>query len=138
VETYASDGAILSAIGSGRGGTPPGSLAEALALAQSGDEVARQAFARAGRALGQGLSGLVNLLNPPLVVLSGEGISASDMFMDALGEELARGSFSSAAADCRLVVRPLPDETWARGAAAAMLRQGVLRYLMALTGEIPL
>jgi predicted NBD/HSP70 family sugar kinase len=138
VETYASDGAILSAIGSGRGGTPPGSLAEALALAQSGDEVARQAFARAGRALGQGLSGLVNLLNPPLVVLSGEGISASDMFMDALGEELARGSFSSAAADCRLVVRPLPDETWARGAAAAMLRQGVLRYLMALTGQIPL
>jgi hypothetical protein len=36
------------------------------------------------------------------------------------------------------VVRPLPDETWARGAAAAMLRQGVLRYLMALTTEVPL
>ncbi len=138
VETYASDGAILSVIGSGRGGIPPGSLAEALELAQSGDEVARQAFARAGRALGQGLSGLVNLLNPPLVVLSGEGISASDMFMDALGNELTRGSFSTAAEDCRLVVRPLPDETWARGAAAAMLRQGVLRYLMALTSEVPL
>jgi predicted NBD/HSP70 family sugar kinase len=136
LETYASDQAILTAV-AGSGESAPGSLAEALDLARGGDEAARQAFARAGRALGQGLSGLVNLLNPPLVVLSGEGVSASAMFMDALTEEMARGSFSSAAADCRLVVRPLPDETWARGAAAAMLRQGVLRYLMALTPEIP-
>jgi len=36
VETYASDGAILSAIGSGRGGPPPGSLAEALAQVELG------------------------------------------------------------------------------------------------------
>jgi predicted NBD/HSP70 family sugar kinase len=137
LETYASDQAILTAVGRGHGTAAPASLTEALELAQQGDEVARLAFADAGRALGQGLSGLVNLINPPLVVLSGEGISASDMFMDALSEEMARDSFSSAAADCRLVVRPLPDETWARGAAAAMLRHGVLRYLMALTAEIP-
>jgi predicted NBD/HSP70 family sugar kinase len=137
VETYASDEAIMLGIAAARA-APPGTLAEAIELAHAGDEAAREAFTRAGRALGQGLSGLVNLLNPPLVILSGEGISASDLFIDALSDELARNTFSSAAADCRLVVRPLPDETWARGAAATMLRRGVLHSLMALTGDIPL
>jgi predicted NBD/HSP70 family sugar kinase len=81
---------------------------------------------------------IVNLLNPPLVILSGEGISASDLFMDALNEELARCSFSSAARDCEVVVRPLPDETWARGAAATILRRGVLSSLLRLSPEIPM
>ena len=135
IEAFASDEAIVRAIGE-RGGRAPGSLAEAVEIAHGGDPVARQVFVEAGRALGQGLAGLVNLINPPVVILSGEGISASDLIIDALSEELARSSFSTAGRDCRLVVRPLPDETWARGAAATMLRHGVLRSLMTLTGEI--
>lgn len=106
-------------------------------MAHGGDRRAREAFSQAGRALGLGLSTLVNLLNLPLVILSGEGISASDLLMDALTGQLAASAFSSAAQDCRLVVRPLPDEAWARGAAATMLKHGVLASLMTLVDEIP-
>ena len=137
VESMASDGAIMRAI-EARTGRTLSNVAEAVAMAHAGDVAAEQAFRTAGRALGQGLAMIVNLLNPPLVILSGEGISASDLFMDALHEELARCSFSSAARDCTVVVRPLPDETWARGAAATMLRRGVLNSLLRLSPEIPM
>jgi predicted NBD/HSP70 family sugar kinase len=136
VETFAADDAILSAIAEGSGAVPH-SLAEAAALAHGGDRRAREAFSQAGRALGLGLATLVNLLNPPMVILSGEGINASDLLMGALTEQLAESAFSSAAQDCRLVVRPLPDEAWARGAAATMLKHGVLASLMTLVDEVP-
>ena len=70
------------------------------------------------------------------MILSGEGMTASDLFIDALRAELDRDAFSSTASDCTVLVRPLPDETWARGAAATMLRYGVLRSLGALTDQI--
>lgn len=136
VEAFAGDEAIVRAVGA-RDGRPVANLTEAVALAHSGDRTARRVFVQAGQALGQGLAAFVNLVNPPLVILSGEGLSASDLFIDALYEEFARSSFSSSARDCRVLVRPLPDETWARGAAATMLRHGVLRSLVALTSEIP-
>ena len=86
-------------------------------------------FRRAGTALGRGLAALVNLINPELLILSGEGVSRVAPMMDALRESLAAEAFSSTARDCRLLVRPLPDETWAAGAAACVLRSGVLNSL---------
>ena len=88
--------------------------------------------------MGRGLSVLVNLLNLPLVILSGEGVSATDLYIDALHEQLAEDAFSTTAQDCTVLVRPLPDETWARGAAAAMLQQGVLASLTSLSGDVPI
>jgi predicted NBD/HSP70 family sugar kinase len=107
-----------------------------VALAHAGDPEARKVFTQAGIALGRGLAALVNLINPPLIILSGEGVNAVDLFIEALRGELERDAFSTAADDCTLLVRPLPDETWARGAAATMLRQGVLGSLGALTDEV--
>lgn len=111
-------------------------VSQVVALAHAGDPDARQVFTQAGVALGRAIAALLNLLNPPLVILSGEGMTASDLFIDALRAELARDAFSSTAADCTVLVRPLPDETWARGAAATMLRQGVLRSLSMLTDQV--
>lgn len=107
-----------------------------IAAAHSGDRDARAVFAEAGTSVGRAIATVLNLLNPPLVILSGEGLAASDFFIDALRAELARDAFSTAAQDCTLLVRPLPDETWARGAAATMLRQGVLRNLSRLTETV--
>lgn len=112
-------------------------ISQVIAAAHSGDENAQRVFAEAGTSVGRAIATVLNLLNPPLVILSGEGLAASDLFIDALRSELARDSFSTAAQDCTLLVRPLPDETWARGAAANMLRQGVLRSLSRLTDSIP-
>lgn len=135
LEAVASDPALAAAMSAavGRRITKVSAVA---ALAHAGDPDAQRVFTQAGIALGRAIAALLNLLNPPLVILSGEGISASDLFIDALRAELERDAFSTTAKDCTLLIRPLPDETWARGAAATMLRQGVLRSLNALTDEV--
>jgi glucokinase len=46
-------------------------LAGAALLAQEGDPRARDTFRQAGRFFGQGLAALVNLINPPLVIIGG-------------------------------------------------------------------
>jgi predicted NBD/HSP70 family sugar kinase len=135
LESIASDTAIAAAM-SRAVGRKISKVSQVVALAHAGDPDAQGVFQQAGTALGRALAALVNLLNPPLIILSGEGITASDLFIDALRSELERDAFSTTAQDCTLLVRPLPDETWARGAAATMLRHGVLSSLSALSDEV--
>ncbi len=132
LESVACDEAIVRAMADAAGPRIT-KVSQVVALAHAGDPVAKKAFTQAGVALGRAIAMLLNLLNPPMVVLSGEGLAASDLFMDALREEVKRNAFSTVARDCTLLVRPQPDETWARGAAATMLRHGVLSSLHTLT-----
>lgn len=126
LETIASDRAILAAIARD-GGPFVTSVGEAALLAREGDERARAAFARAGEALGRALAILANLVNPSRVVLSGEGVIASDLLMDHLVAALDRHTFANFAGIPEIVTRPLSDETWARGAAANVLRHLISR-----------
>ena len=135
LESVASDTAIAHAM-SVAVNRKISKVSQVVALAHAGDADAQRVFTQAGVALGRALAALVNLLNPPLIILSGEGVTASDLFIDALRSELERDAFSTTAQDCTLLVRPLPDETWARGAAATMLRHGVLSSLSTLTEEV--
>lgn len=126
LETLASDRAILGSIARD-GGPFLTSVGEAALLAREGNEKARDAFSAAGEALGRALAVLANLINPSRVVLSGEGVVASDLLMDKLSEALERHAFSSVAGLPEIVTRPLADETWARGAAANALRHLISR-----------
>ncbi|MDQ1733354.1 MAG: hypothetical protein QOK10_3513 [Pseudonocardiales bacterium] len=135
LEAVVSDSAIAAAM-SHSAGRKISKVSQVVAEAHAGDEDAQRAFTQAGVALGRAIAALLNLLNPPLLILSGEGIAASDLFIDALHAELKHDSFSSTAADCRVIVRPLPDEVWARGAAATMLRHGVMHSLSRLTDQV--
>jgi predicted NBD/HSP70 family sugar kinase len=134
LEAVVGDKAIADAM-SGAAGRRVAKVSQVVSQAHAGDADARRVFTQAGTALGRAIAALLNLLNPPLVILSGEGMTASDLFIDALRAELERDAFSTTATDCKVLVRPLPDETWARGAAATMLRHGVLRSLSRLTSE---
>ncbi|MFL6161356.1 MAG: ROK family protein [Jatrophihabitantaceae bacterium] len=136
LEAVVGDNAIAAAM-SAAAGRRITKVSQVVSAAHAGDPDARRVFTQAGVALGRAIAALLNLLNPPLVILSGEGITASDLFIDALRAELHRDAFSSTAADCTVLVRPLPDETWARGAAATMLRHGVLRSLSKLSDQVP-
>ncbi len=135
LEALVGDTAIAAAM-SAAAGRRITRISQVISAAHAGDPDARRVFSQAGVALGRAIAALLNLLNPPLLILSGEGITASDLFMDALRAELDRDAFSSAAADCTVLVRPLPDEAWARGAAATMLRDGVMRSLSKLTDQV--
>jgi len=128
LQSAVNDEAIITAASAALGRQVT-SLDEVYRGAEQGSQPAQQVIERAGRALGHGLALLLNLINPELVIMSGEGMHDSPFLMGPLRDQLAADAFSSTARDCSLLVRPMPDEAWAAGAAASMLRIGVLRSL---------
>ncbi|MEV6010575.1 ROK family transcriptional regulator [Streptomyces sp. NPDC051976] len=98
-------------------GNPALTMTEAVRLAHSGDEAVRAVFARAGHALGLAIASVANLIGPERIIISGEGVATYDLFADQIRETFAARAFG-AAAECDLVLRPLPFEEWARGGAA--------------------
>lgn len=92
--------------------------------AQRGDEVARGALAKVGRRLGQGIAGLVNVLDPQIVVVGGGAILAGELLL-----EPARTAFVDAveAPEFRprvpIVAAELGNDAGAVGAAALALEE---------------
>ncbi|WP_242545754.1 ROK family protein [Amycolatopsis sp. MtRt-6] len=120
VEAIASTEAILTRARQVTG-EPGLSMDDAVTRARGGDEPLREVFAAAGHAIGLGLAALVNLFGPERVVVSGEGVATYDLFEEQIRRTFAVQAFGSAAR-CGLVIRPLPFEEWARGAAAVAIQ----------------
>lgn len=91
------------------------------ALADAGDPAARAVFARAGRILGGAVAGVVNILSPSLLLVSGEGIQSWPHLAASFDAALRDGLFGPLGG---LVVEvdPWDDTKWARGAASLVLR----------------
>jgi predicted NBD/HSP70 family sugar kinase len=104
------------------------SFENAVALARGGDERVNAVFARAGEAIGLGIAAVANLVGPERIVVSGEGLSAYDLFEPHIRAAFERQAFG-AAADCPLSIRALPFEEWARGAAAVSIQSRVVPVL---------
>jgi predicted NBD/HSP70 family sugar kinase len=89
-------------------------------LADAGNAEAREIFAHAGHTLGRALAGAVNLLDPEVVVLLGEGVQAwphwAPTFDRALRNALVPGKRGTPVA-----VESWQDDRWAQGAAALVL-----------------
>ncbi|MEJ2287892.1 MAG: ROK family transcriptional regulator [Deinococcales bacterium] len=90
-------------------------------LAESGEPGAIDLYAAAGAVLGRAVSGLVNVLAPERVLLSGEGTQAWRWLEPAFEREL-RAHLFPALADVRVEVDPWDDAKWAVGAASLVLR----------------
>lgn len=116
VEAVASAQAIVDQVREARD-DPRLTLDDAVRLAHHGDAAARAVFTRAGRALGLAIASVANLFGPERVIISGEGVASYDLFADQIRRSFTAQAFGTAA-DCDLVVRPLPFEEWARGGAA--------------------
>lgn len=120
VEAIAGDAAILRRIRETTG-LEVADTAEAVALAHQGNAGAREAYARAGEAIGRGIATVANLLGPERVIISGEGLAAHDLFAGQIRDAFTAAAFGSAAR-CDVRTRPLPFEEWARGAAATAIQ----------------
>ncbi|KOU69210.1 ROK family transcriptional regulator [Streptomyces sp. MMG1533] len=120
VEAIAGDAAILRRIRETTG-VDVADTAEAVRLARRGVPGAREAYARAGEAIGRGIATVANLLGPERVIISGEGLAAHDLFAEQIRDAFAAAAFGSAA-QCDVQTRPLPFEEWARGAAATAIQ----------------
>lgn len=90
------------------------------ALADADNDGAREIFANAGHVFGRALAGAINLFDPAVVVLLGEGVQAwphwAGTFERALRNALVPGKRGTP-----IVVESWQDDRWAQGAAALVL-----------------
>lgn len=96
---------------------------EAAAEARNGNELLRAVFVEAAEHLGSAIGNLVNILNPELIVLAGEGSHASDLMVDTLRSTVTAQTFDGLSDNVNIVVEPWDDEDWARGAASLVLAE---------------
>src|SRR6185436_20620430 len=99
----------------GAGADARASGREVAALAQAGDPVASEVWARAARALGAALADAVALLDPGLVVVGGGLAEAGAQLLDPVAAELA--ARSRLGPPPRVVAAELGADAGCRGAA---------------------
>jgi glucokinase len=93
-------------------------------LAHAGDYVARAVLDAVGRRLGAGLTGLVNIFNPEVVVIGGGAVAAGDLLLDPAREVVAERALPPAARGARIVAAHFGDESGMLGAALFAFDEG--------------
>ena len=88
LETLAATGALVELLRRSHGEDV--TVARMLELARAGDLGCRRVIADAGRAIGQAVSMLLNVLNPELLVVGGDLAAAGDLLLDGVRESIAR------------------------------------------------
>ena len=121
LETVVADPALV-AEGRARGViTKRQGVSRLRALADAGNPDAQAIFGQAGAAFGRAVAGLVNVLSPELVLVSGEGTEAWD-HMAAEFDRALRSDIFPPLSRVTVEVDPWDDVKWAIGAAALVLR----------------
>jgi N-acetylglucosamine repressor len=127
LEMYASEPAMLrqadEAFQQGRLSIRPKTPEEMIRLAQAGEPAAREIFAQAGGLLGQSIANLINIFNPERILINGEGVRAGDWLFDPMQAAIDEHTMPSLRQDVSILVEPLGDDAWARGAASLVLHE---------------
>jgi glucokinase len=86
--------------------------------AREGDAVARAVYARAAAALGAGITNLVNLLNPAMVIIGGGVAETGDLIFGPVRRIVKQEAFERPAAAVQIVAAVLGGDAGVVGAAA--------------------
>lgn len=89
--------------------------------AKAGHSAAEVIFRRAGRYLSVGLSNVVQLFDPPLIILFGEWMQYEHLYADQVLAEMQKLTLSNGRQPCEIEIRPWDDMVWARGATVPAL-----------------
>jgi predicted NBD/HSP70 family sugar kinase len=128
LEQVAGQEAILRAAGLSTAvgtsiGQPHGSVAELVARARAGEPRTLRAIVTAGQALGRGVSGMVNVVDPSTVVLGGLYASLEPWLREPLLEELQERAITQSWSPVRVLASRLGPDAAVRGAAGAVVRE---------------
>jgi N-acetylglucosamine repressor len=121
LEALAADPAVMRYIREMNGEPYLDSISAVVTAAEAGNTLAREALAISGKYLGVGLATVVNLLNPSLLILSGEGLSAGDFRLKPMFEAFRENTFNGLLDDVEIMVKQMDDQAWARGAASVVI-----------------
>jgi len=98
-------------------------LDDLIARMKAGDQNAALIFTRAGKLLGHQIANLVNLFDPKLIIISGEGIRMGDVFFSAVRSTFNEGVMPGLAEDTEIRVNSWGDDIWALGAASLVIAE---------------
>ncbi|HEY4106240.1 MAG TPA: ROK family protein, partial [Polyangiaceae bacterium] len=101
--------------------------------ARAGDAVALAIFAEVGEHLGVGVSYLVNILDPQMIVLGGGVMEAADLLLEGTRASMAKHSLKGSRVPVQ--VSALGDDAGLIGAVFAAMDQSVRSYRVVATGE---
>jgi predicted NBD/HSP70 family sugar kinase len=73
--------------------------------------------------LGQQIANLVNVLDPKLIIISGEGIRMGDFFFSPMRAAFHKYVMPGLAQDTEIRVNSWGDDIWALGAASLVLAE---------------
>ena len=96
-------------------------LDKLLEKASSGHAASAAIFRRAGQYLSLGLSNVVQLFDPELIILSGERMQKDYFYADEIMDRMMRLSLTEGRKPFRIAVNDWDDLVWARGATALAL-----------------
>lgn len=101
--------------------SPQDTLESLFHQAKSGHKAAEAIFRRAGRYLSLGLSNVVQLFDPELIILSGERMQYDYLYAETVLNEMQAMTLNEGRKDCKVAIHSWGDLVWARGAAAMAL-----------------
>ena len=101
--------------------SPNAMLDDLFSQAKSGNEAARTIFRRAGRYLSVGLSNVIQLFDPGLIILSGERMQYDYLYEEDVLAEMQKLTLNEGRPPCRVEIHAWGGLIWARGATALAL-----------------
>jgi predicted NBD/HSP70 family sugar kinase len=89
--------------------------------AEDGDKLSLQIIEEAGRFIGEAIANAINLLNPEIVILTGDLLSFGDYILNPIEGMVRRQALSYNTKDVRIVLAEVGEEAAAIGMAAVVL-----------------
>ncbi len=120
LESFLSDQALLATAHKKVGGDVR-DIDDLVRRASDGDVKARNVLTSAGELLGRQIANVVNILDPKLIILSGEGVRMGEVFFAALRSAVAKNVMPGLAKDAEIRMAAWEDDVWARGAASVVI-----------------
>lgn len=122
LESMVSDGALVAE--ASRAVAPDvADLDDLIKRSSGGNAKARELLTRAGTLLGQQIANLVNLFDPKLIIISGEGIRMGEAFFSAVRTAFHEYVMPGLAEDTEIRVNSWGDGIWALGAASLVIAE---------------
>lgn len=105
--------------------------------ASQGDPLSLQLFHEAGRHIGVALAGLINLLNPKLIIIGGGMAQAGDILLEPIRRSVQSHGLRIAVESCQIVQAQLGREATALGAVTLALEKMFRKPELNLAASIP-
>jgi glucokinase-like ROK family protein len=97
-------------------------IMDVIKAAKEGDKLSKRIYCEAGMYLGIGIANLTNLLNPQLIIISGEGVKAGDLLFKSMKKSFKESCYPSLREKTDIKIEKLGNYAWARGAATLVSR----------------